>query len=145
MQKWTMPSPPELATPEAPHHAPTVRLRGVWWFAGWMVPGYLYLIGVLALLEHQGILSWCIGNLYEASVGPVFALALGSTVVLWFFDVALRWTGGLLVGCGLTCLWLPTSTETLQTNAMGVEMVSVLVGRTGVSGCSVAQPPSPWA
>jgi hypothetical protein len=71
-----------------------------------MLPGCLYLIGILAMLDHQGITSWYMGSLVEVSVGLVFALAVGSTIVLLLFADALRWTGGLLVGSGVTCLWV---------------------------------------
>jgi hypothetical protein len=58
------------------------------------------------MLVHQNLASWYIGIFYKVNVGVVLVLAIGASIGMLLFAKALGWLGGLLVGCGISCLWV---------------------------------------
>jgi hypothetical protein len=59
------------------------------------------------MLVHQNLASWYIGISYKVNVGVVLALAIGASIGMLLSAKALDWLGGgLLVGCGISCLWV---------------------------------------
>ena len=73
----------------------------------WMVTGCLYVVGLFAALDHQGITDWYIGRLVQLNSGIVLGIAAGLTIAMFLIRGRLhRSAAGLLAGCGVTCLWL---------------------------------------